>query len=101
LWSHYTRITIVSKHRAERVTIDLDLAFVRDGQRVAIPDIVVAEVKYGGLRQGSEFVRLMRKYHARDTSFSKYCMGVSLLYPEVKHNRFKATQRLVARLSHN
>ena len=47
---------------------------------------------------GRQFARLMRHYHVRDTSFSKYCMGVSLLYPDVKHNKFKAQQRLVARL---
>lgn len=99
LWNHYTRITLVSKHRAERVTIDLDLSFVRDGEQVAMPGIVVAEIKYSGLRQGSEFIRLMREKHMHDTSFSKYCMGVSLLYPDVKHNRFKAKQRLVAQLS--
>lgn len=97
LWNHTTRITLVSKLRTERVTLDLDVAFVRDGQRAGLPGIVVAEVKYAGARQASEFVRLMRRYHVRDTSFSKYCMGVSLLYPEVKHNQFKAKQRLVAR----
>ena len=41
----------------------------------------------------------MHLHHVRDTSFSKYCMGVSLLYPDVKHNKFKAKQRLVARLA--
>jgi hypothetical protein len=59
----------------------------------------VAEVKYTGTRHASEFARVMRLYRVRDTSFSKYCMGVSLLYPDVKHNKFKAKQRLVARLT--
>jgi len=101
LWNHYTRITLVSKQRAERVTLDLDLAFVREADRAGLPGIVVAEVKYQGARHASEFVRLMRVLHVRDTSFSKYCMGVSLLYPDVKHNKFKAKQRLVARLTQN
>jgi hypothetical protein len=99
LWNYYTRITLVSKLRAERVTLDLDLAFVRDGAPVTLSGIVVAEVKYEGKRHASEFARLMHLHHVRDTSFSKYCMGVSLLYPDVKHNRFKAKQRLVARLA--
>lgn len=99
LWNHYTRITLVSKLRPERVTLDLDLAFTREGERAAMPGIVVAEVKYGGARHASEFARLMREHHVRDTSFSKYCMGVSLLYPDVKHNRFREKQRLVARLT--
>ena len=99
LWNYYTRITLVSKQRAERVTLDLDLAFVREADRAGFPGIVVAEVKYQGGRHASEFGRLMRSHHVRDTSFSKYCMGVSLLYPDVKHNKFKAKQRLVARLA--
>lgn len=98
LWNYYTRITLVSKTRAERVTLDLDLAFAWDAERAALPGIVVAEVKYAGPRHASEFARLMRSQHVRDTSFSKYCMGVSMIYPEVKHNRFKAKQRSVARL---
>lgn len=99
LWNNYTRITLVSKLRAERVTLDLDLAFVREADRAGFPGIVVAEVKYQGERYASEFGRLMRAYHVRTTSFSKYCMGVSVLYPDVKHNKFKAKQRLVARLA--
>lgn len=99
LWNHYTRITLVSKLRAERVTLDLDLAFSHDAERAGLPGIAIAEVKYTGARHASEFVRLMREHHVRDTSFSKYCMGVSLLYPDVKHNKFKVKQRLVARLT--
>jgi hypothetical protein len=99
LWNCYTRITLVSKQRAERVTLDLDLAFVREEERVGLSGIAVAELKYQGERHASEFARLMREHHVRDTSFSKYCMGVSLLYPDVKHNRFKVKHRLVARLT--
>lgn len=99
LWNQYTRITLVSKYRPERVTLDLDLAFLHEEAHATLPGIVVAEVKYTGDRHASEFVRLMRRYHVRGTSFSKYCMGVSLLYPDVKHNRFKAKQRLVERLT--
>ncbi len=99
LWNQYTRITLVSKARPERVTLDLELSFSRAEARAALPGIVVAEVKYAGDRHTSEFARLMRQHHVRGTSFSKYCMGVSLLYPGVKHNRFKAKQRLVERLA--
>ena len=60
LWNHYRRITLVSKQRAERVTLDLDLAFTRETDRAAMPGIVVAEVKYQGARHASEFARLMR-----------------------------------------
>jgi len=95
--SYATRITLVSKERPERVTLDGDLAFSSDDALVMLPGIIVAEVKYQGRRGASEFMQLMHRHHIRETDFSKYCVGVSLFYPDVKHNRFKATQRLVAR----
>jgi len=98
LWNNYTRITLVSNTRPERVTLDLDLGFTHEGERAALPGIVVAEVKYSGSLHGSDFARLMREFHVRSTSFSKYCMGVTLLYPDVKQNRFKAKHRLADRL---
>lgn len=99
LWNHCTRITLVSTTRPERVTLDVDLAFAWDAERSVLPGVVVAEVKYDGRRDASEFIQLMRRLRVRETSFSKYCIGVSLLYPNVKHNKFKAKQRWVARLA--
>lgn len=98
LWNRYTRITLVSKWRPERVTLDLDLSFSWDGTAVRLPGLVVAEVKYQGAIYASDFVRRMRDLHVRGTSFSKYCIGISLLYPQEKHNRFKAKHQLIARL---
>jgi hypothetical protein len=98
LWNQYTRITLVSKTRPERVTLDLDLSFSWDGESVELPGLVVAEVKYQGTGYSSDFVRRMRELHVRGTSFSKYCIGISLLYPQEKHNRFKAKHQLIARL---
>ncbi len=100
LWNHYTRITLVSTQRAERVTLDFDVRFAHETAQVALPDIVIAEVKHAGDRQASEFVQLMRRHHVRETAFSKYCIGISFLYADVKHNRFKPKQRLLARLAH-
>jgi hypothetical protein len=94
-----TRVTLVSQRNCERVTLDLDLGFARGDELAVLPAVVVAEVKYQGSRLESVFAQVMRRQHIRDTSFSKYCIGVSMLYPEVKHNKFKAKQRMVARLA--
>ena len=98
LWNYCTRVTLVNKSRPERVTLDMDLAFAWGEDRAVTPGVVIAEVKYAGRRSDSEFIQVMRRLHVRETSFSKYCIGVSMLHPEVKHNRFKAKLRLVARL---
>jgi hypothetical protein len=99
LWNSYTRVTLVSKSHCERVTLDLNLAFAWQGRMVGLPAIVVAEVKRDGSSHDSDFITLMRELSMRKTGFSKYCVGVSLLYPGVKQNRFRAAHRLIARLS--
>ncbi len=98
LWNEFVRITLVSTLRPERVTIDMDLTYRRDGSTASLPGIVIAEVKYEGQLYQSAFARVMHAYQLRAIGFSKYCMGVSLLYPEVKQNRFKAKRLLIAKL---
>lgn len=98
LWNRYLRITLVNKRERERVTLDIDLSFEWRGQRVNVPALVVAEVKQPAHACPSAFIQLMRQQGIRKAGFSKYCVGVSLLYPEIKHNKFKATQRLLAKM---
>ena len=98
LWNEYTRVTLVGLGEPERVTLDLNLR-VRAGDRTIIwPGVVVAEVKAGGHDHDSVFKQLMKARGTRFTSFSKYCIGVSMLYPEIKHNRFKPKLRMISQL---
>jgi hypothetical protein len=98
LWNRYLRITLVNKRDKERVTLDIDLNFEWGQQKIGAPSIVIAEVKQQSHACLSPFMALMRKHHIRKTGFSKYCVGISLLYPQVKHNKLKATHRLMAKL---
>ena len=41
----------------------------------------------------------MRALGIRSTGFSKYCIGIALLYPQVKHNNFKPILRLLDKLT--
>ena len=100
LWNAYTRITLASRTACERVTLDLDLSFSWQGEQTSLRGLAIAEVKQEAHGAGSPFVALMRRHGVRQTPFSKYCLGVSLLYPQIKHNRFNALQRLVARTVH-
>lgn len=84
----YSRITLVNKDFTERVTIDTGLCFV-DGNRVVDKShLVVVEVKQDRAK-GSAFTTLMKKWHIRKMSLSKYCYGVICMFPEVKFNNFK------------
>jgi len=98
LWNSYMRITLVNKQDKERVTLDIDLNFEWLERKVGVPALVIAEVKQQAHACPSAFMTVMRKHRIRQAGFSKYCVGVSLLYPEIKHNKFKATHRLVTKL---
>jgi hypothetical protein len=99
LWNQYTRITLVGVHSPERVTLDLELQFItNEGRTMLLPGLVIAEVKRAGSAHDSPFVHHMRAMAIRPTGFSKYCIGVSLLYDHVKHNHFKPQLRMVGKI---
>lgn len=95
LWVNQVRITLVGQQVQERLTFDLQLQFSVDGQELALPGLVVAELKSQGRPHASPFVQLMRQRQIRPDSFSKYCIGASLLYPHLKHNRFSRILRRI------
>lgn len=99
LYNSFTRLTLVSKTRAERLTLDVNLEFEWGGRHFALPGIAIAEVKQEGFSPDSDFIRQIRAWGIRPSSFSKYCLGVSLLYPQVKHNNFKPQHLLIQKLT--
>lgn len=98
LLNAYRRITLVGKYSPERVTLDLGPRFYADGGNVGLPGIAIAEVKYENNGRGSDFIRRMREMGIRPMGFSKYCVGVSMLYPQVKNNYFRPTMRAVRKI---
>jgi hypothetical protein len=88
LWVNYSRITLVNRNSPERVTIDLDLTFKNNDTNKTIHNLVIAEVKQDKALVSS-FIRLMKRYHVREGSMSKYCYGVVSLFEKVKYNNFK------------
>lgn len=95
LWVDYTRITLVGRTTPERLTIDLDLRYAIDDRELALPGLVIAELKSQGRPRTSPFVQLMRQHLIRPGGFSKYCVGASLLYPTLAHNRFSRILRRI------
>lgn len=102
LWNRYQRMTLVGLTRLERITLDLALDFEGAGDfasmgSAALPGVVIAEVKQPRLTRDSPFLEFLRGAHVRATSFSKYCMGVTMLIPGVPSNRFRRHQRMLER----
>ena len=86
---NYSRLTLIHKNSREKVTLDLNLSYSKDGEESHCKNLVIAEVKQGCPSQGSEFFDVMREFGVASTRFSKYCFGVYRFYPGLKYNRFK------------
>jgi hypothetical protein len=88
IWINYSRITLVNNVSAERLTLDLNLEFERDGKTDLLDQLVIAEVKQDS-KIASPFITIMRNKHIQEGSISKYCFGVASSFTEVKKNNFK------------
>ena len=91
LWNNFTRITLVSKHAKERLTFDINLSYRRGNTQTNLDGIVIAEVKQERFLVSSDFIQEMRLRGIRKSKFSKYCIGVTMLFDDVKTNNFKST----------
>jgi hypothetical protein len=89
LWNRFGRITLVDTVAGERLTIDTDITFDMGDRRAGIPELVIIEVKRDENSGVSEVLRQLKHQLVRPESMSKYCLGVALLYPEMKSNNFK------------
>lgn len=88
IWINYSRVTLVNKTSAERLTLDLNLEFEKNGNKQILNQLVIAEVKQDS-KVASPFINIMRNKHIRQGSISKYCFGIASSYKEVKKNNFK------------
>lgn len=89
LWNSFTRITLVSKHLCERVTLDTNISFYASERSVDLNGLAIAEVKRDASYASSPFLEQMRAQRLHPRGFSKYCMGVSMLFDQVKKNILK------------
>ncbi|TNE82114.1 MAG: polyphosphate polymerase domain-containing protein [Gammaproteobacteria bacterium] len=96
LFVDYRRVTLISRKGHERITLDTDLLFQSPDRlrRVSLHGQAVIEVKYQRKAGSSPMLDRLRDIGVRSTSFSKYCIGSALLFPEeLKTNRFKSQLR--------
>ena len=86
----YRRLTLVGG-QPERVTVDYDFQFAGpgDARATAPSDVVIVEVKSERGRGYAD--RVMREHQVRDGNCSKYCVGLNLIRPNLRCNRFRRT----------
>jgi len=85
----FYRVLLINPDQAERITLDFELQFNNRKQSVNPGRLVVAEVKRKSIHEDSVFINWLHSAHQRPSSFSKYCLGLALLNPELKRNRIK------------
>jgi hypothetical protein len=82
----------------ERITIDLDLRFERNGQKKANDNLAIIELKQRRLSNSTPAALCLHELHIRERSLSKYCAGVANLHegarPQYRQLLLKRLSRL-------
>ena len=91
LSNNFTRLTMVSKNLDERITIDYNLKITDLKYLTQLTDnnLCIIEIKRNRDNKKSPFINTLLELKIRSNGFSKYCLGLALLNPEVKTNLFK------------
>lgn len=100
LYNRFNRISLVHKAVNERITIDTDILFSIDQENwKGLENVAVIELKQEQFNQQGGFTHILRKHGIRPIGFSKYCMGVSMLYPDRKINQLKQKFLMLKKLT--
>lgn len=96
----YQRLTLIDKQRTEKITFDTHLTFKYNHHIEKIPDLVIAEIKQSQ-KSTSGFIDIMKQLQIKNTSISKYCLGLYLNEEKVKKNNFKTSFSSIHRITLN
>lgn len=91
----FKRLTLISKLRLDRCTIDIAPSFWNEKGRVDIDNMGIFELKRGKNIKASPIVSILKGLEIKQRGMSKYCTGRALLDPELKQNSFKPRLRFI------
>lgn len=86
----FQRITLVNKTQPERLTIDLNLSFIRNEEKKHLDQHVILELKQERFNRSSYILTLLKQKGIRPLRISKYIVGNILFNKKLKYNRFKS-----------
>lgn len=90
LTNNFSRVTLINFITLERITIDFNLSFYGNSNEfVNLPFLAIAEIKHDKSAGLTPFVQTIKDMGIRKTGFSKYCVGLALLYDIPKKNVIK------------
>lgn len=98
LHNTFQRITLCNQ--SERVTIDFKLKFENaSGGTSILPLLAIIEVKQDKYSINSDVIKILKKHRISQNSFSKYCIGTTMVYPQIKSNLMKSKMLLINKIS--
>lgn len=100
-WNSFTRITLVNSELKERLTLDRRMQFWMGDRKAALDNTVICEVKQDGVNNLSPVMRGLKDLHIQPMRMSKYCVGMVLLYPDLKSNNFKEKILKLNKIEHD
>lgn len=97
LGNKFVRLTLVNNGLNERITLDYNLEFddLKYEKHRSAGGLCIAEVKRSRDSAPSTFVKILAEMRLNPHGFSKYCLGVAMLNPDVKNNLFLKRIRMV------
>lgn len=99
LINQFRRITLVGTEIRERLTIDFDLAFSdTSGNQIKLPYLSIVELKKEGFSHRSPVIEILKKNSIHPNGFSKYCIGMALLYDPPRKNILKSKLLLLNKI---
>ena len=99
LYNNFNRITLVNKNYPERVTIDTNLSFKSADKEKIFDNLVVIEIKQEGKRLNTVMNKALKLMSILPTNFSKYCLGITNNFDNIKSNRFKEINLKINKLN--
>lgn len=93
LHMRYQRITFVAKEGSERLTLDTNLVFFKDGKSYPLPPhLFIVETKSANANGKADAI--LRKLHQHPSNkCSKYCLGLCVTEQVDKRNKFLPSLR--------
>jgi hypothetical protein len=97
----FNRITLASFESNERITIDYNFIFESNENAKNINYFAVVELKREKSKNNSPITEILHELKVYPKGFSKYCMGLAILNPELKQNTFKKNILYLNKLKRN
>ena len=96
----FNRFTLVDNQLTSRITTDFNLMFMGEKEKIMLDRLVIIEVKQEKQSPKTNVYNLLKEKSIRPSSFSKYCMGLTMMNNLPKSNIFKNTLRKINRINY-